>query len=57
MAEMATLHQMIFDKEFVLAPGAYDCLTAGAIQRSGFNAVYMTGSGVRPLMATPISAS
>jgi 2-methylisocitrate lyase-like PEP mutase family enzyme len=43
---MASLRQMISNKEFVLAPGAYDCLTAGAIQRSGFNAVYMTGAGV-----------
>ncbi|MGI6853524.1 isocitrate lyase/PEP mutase family protein [Mesorhizobium sp. 1B3] len=43
---MTSLRQMISSKEFVLAPGAYDCLTAGAIERSGFNAVYMTGSGV-----------
>ncbi|WP_274628913.1 isocitrate lyase/PEP mutase family protein [Arvimicrobium flavum] len=43
---MASLRQMIANKEFVLAPGAYDCLTAGAAQRAGFNAVYMTGAGV-----------
>ncbi|MEO9615461.1 MAG: isocitrate lyase/PEP mutase family protein [Nitratireductor sp.] len=43
---MTSLKRMIANEEFVLAPGAYDCLTAGAVQRAGFNAVYMTGAGV-----------
>jgi 2-methylisocitrate lyase-like PEP mutase family enzyme len=29
----------------IVAPGAYDCITATAIARAGFPAVYMTGSG------------
>jgi 2-methylisocitrate lyase-like PEP mutase family enzyme len=29
----------------VVAPGAYDCITARLIERAGFNTVYMTGAG------------
>jgi 2-methylisocitrate lyase-like PEP mutase family enzyme len=29
----------------IVAPGAYDCITARAIERAGFGAVYMTGGG------------
>lgn len=29
----------------IMAPGAYDCLTAAIIQRAGFPAVYITGAG------------
>ena len=29
----------------IVAPGAYDCLTATIIQQTGFPAVYMTGAG------------
>jgi carboxyvinyl-carboxyphosphonate phosphorylmutase len=29
----------------IVAPGAYDCLTAKIIEREGFPAVYMTGAG------------
>jgi carboxyvinyl-carboxyphosphonate phosphorylmutase len=29
----------------IVAPGAYDCLTAKIVQREGFPAVYMTGAG------------
>ncbi len=39
------LSQMIADKEFIQAPGAYDALTARIVETNGFNAVYMTGYG------------
>jgi len=39
------LRQMIADKEFIQAPGAYDALTARIVETHGFNAVYMTGYG------------
>ena len=32
--------------EIVVAPGAYDALTAKLVQASGFEAVYLTGAGV-----------
>ena len=37
----------------VVAPGAYDCLTARAIERAGFSAVYMTGGGTAASMGYP----
>ena len=36
---------MLREPGIVVAPGAYDCLTARIIQREGFPAVYMTGAG------------
>jgi 2-methylisocitrate lyase-like PEP mutase family enzyme len=37
----------------VSAPGAYDCITARAIDRAGFDAVYMTGSGTAATLGYP----
>ena len=39
------LRQLIEQPEIIVAPGAYDCLTAKIIQQAGFPAVYMTGAG------------
>src|SRR5579872_6657700 len=36
---------MLRSREPILAPGAYDALTARIIEQSGFPAVYMTGFG------------
>ena len=43
----ATTHfrQMLSDPGIITAPGAYDCLTAAIIEKTGFAAVYMTGAG------------
>jgi len=38
--------QLLEDPGIIMAPGAYDCLTATIIQNAGFPAVYMTGAGV-----------
>jgi 2-methylisocitrate lyase-like PEP mutase family enzyme len=37
----------------VSAPGAYDCITARAIERAGFDAVYMSGSGTAATLGYP----
>jgi 2-methylisocitrate lyase-like PEP mutase family enzyme len=37
----------------VVAPGAYDCITARAIERAGFSAVYMTGGGTASSFGYP----
>ena len=37
----------------VVAPGAYDCITARAIERAGFPAVYMTGGGTASYLGYP----
>ena len=37
--------QLLNEPGIITAPGAYDCLTAAIIERTGFPAVYMTGAG------------
>jgi 2-methylisocitrate lyase-like PEP mutase family enzyme len=39
------LRQLLARPEIVVAPGAYDGLTARLVQQAGFSAVYMTGAG------------
>ena len=41
-----SLRALLARPGLVVAPGAYDVLTARLIERAGFPAVYMTGSGV-----------
>ena len=45
MPAMATLRELLAGTEPVLAPGAYDALSARLVERAGFPAVYMTGFG------------
>lgn len=40
------LRQLLSRDRVLVAPGAYDALTATLIERAGFEAVYLTGSGV-----------
>ena len=39
------LRRMLREPGIIMAPGAYDCLTAKIIEQAGFPAVYMTGAG------------
>ncbi len=46
MPKMTTvLRNQLRQPGIIVAPGAYDCLTAKLIEREGFSAVYMTGGG------------
>ena len=45
MTPTARLRQLLTQPGIIVAPGAYDCLTATIIQQAGFPAVYMTGAG------------
>jgi carboxyvinyl-carboxyphosphonate phosphorylmutase len=45
MKATATLRELLRQPEIIIAPGAYDCLTAKLIERQGFPALYMTGAG------------
>ena len=40
------LRQRLAAPGIVVAPGAYDCITARLVEVSGFDALYVTGSGV-----------
>jgi len=37
----------------VVAPGAYDCITARMVEQAGFSAVYMTGAGTAATLGYP----
>src|SRR5499433_3480524 len=37
----------------LVAPGAYDCITARTIAQAGFDAVYMTGAGTAAMLGYP----
>ena len=37
----------------IIAPGAYDCITARLIAQAGFDAVYMTGAGTAATLGYP----
>ncbi len=39
------LRRMLREPGIIMAPGAYDCLTARIIEQAGFPVVYMTGAG------------
>ncbi|HSF33996.1 MAG TPA: oxaloacetate decarboxylase [Candidatus Tectomicrobia bacterium] len=45
MKATATLRQLLREPGIIVAPGAYDCLTAKLIEQERFPAVYMTGAG------------
>jgi methylisocitrate lyase len=45
MKTTTQLRQLLREPRIIVAPGAYDCLTAKLIAREGFPAVYMTGAG------------
>jgi len=40
------LRKQIQDKNFVMAPGAFDCVSARVLASAGFQAMYLTGHGV-----------
>jgi carboxyvinyl-carboxyphosphonate phosphorylmutase len=42
----ARLRRLISAPDVVIAPGAYDCVSARLVEASGFKAVYLTGSGM-----------
>lgn len=45
MRPTTRLRELIARSEILLAPGAYDGLTARLIEQAGYSAVYMTGAG------------
>ncbi|MCC2653935.1 MAG: putative methylisocitrate lyase [Microvirga sp.] len=45
MKKTTRLKQLLTDEKLLMAPGAYDVLSAKVVQMAGFDAVYMTGYG------------
>ena len=53
MKPSTRLRQLLQSDGLVLAPGAYDALSAKIIETCGFSAVYMTGAGVSRSLGFP----
>jgi 2-methylisocitrate lyase-like PEP mutase family enzyme len=47
------LRALLREPGMVVAPGAYDCITARLIEQGGFAAVYMTGAGTAASLGYP----
>ena len=52
----ASLRDALTSGPMIVAPGAYDGLTARMVARHGFPAVYMTGAEPRSRTAIPTTA-
>ena len=52
MGVAARLRELLRDG-MVIAPGAYDCITARLVEQAGFPAVYMTGAGTAATLGYP----
>jgi 2-methylisocitrate lyase-like PEP mutase family enzyme len=53
MSQAARLRQLLRRDGMIVAPGAYDCITAKLIAQAGFEAVYMTGAGTAATLGYP----
>jgi carboxyvinyl-carboxyphosphonate phosphorylmutase len=54
MNKTTRMRQLVEGREILVAPGAYDALTAKLVERAGFQALYMTGAGISyTLMGMP----
>ncbi len=52
-ANARRLRALLARPQMLIAPGAYDCITARMIEQAGFDAVYMTGAGTAATLGFP----
>ena len=45
MKPVSRLRQLLAQGNLIIAPGAFDCISAKAVEQAGFPAIYMTGMG------------
>src|SRR5438552_1541077 len=53
MTQARGFRDLLKRERMVVAPGAYDCITAKLIEQAGFAAVYMTGAGTAATLGYP----
>jgi carboxyvinyl-carboxyphosphonate phosphorylmutase len=53
MTQASRFRRLLHREGMVVAPGAYDCITAKVIEQAGFAAVYMTGAGTAATLGYP----
>src|SRR5215813_14964652 len=53
MSRAKKFRELLRRDDLIIAPGAYDCITARTIAQAGFDAVYMTGAGTAAMLGYP----
>ena len=53
MSQATRFRELLRRDGMIVAPGAYDCITARMIARAGFDCVYMTGAGTAATLGYP----
>src|SRR5947208_15445864 len=53
MPQASRFRERLKQEGMVVAPGAYDCITAKLIEQAGFATVYMTGAGTAATLGYP----
>ena len=53
MTQASRFRELLRRDGIIVAPGAYDCITAKLIEQAGFAAVYMTGAGTAASLGYP----
>jgi 2-methylisocitrate lyase-like PEP mutase family enzyme len=53
MTQASRFRALLRREGMVVAPGAYDCITAKLVAQAGFDAVYMTGAGTAATLGYP----
>jgi 2-methylisocitrate lyase-like PEP mutase family enzyme len=53
MSQARRFREMLREEGMIIAPGAYDCITARLINQADFPAVYMTGAGTAAACGYP----
>ena len=53
MTQASRFRELLHRDGMVVAPGAYDCITARLIAQAAFDAVYMTGAGTAATLGYP----
>ena len=53
MTQASRFRDLLYQGGMIIAPGAYDCITAKLIEQAGFAAVYMTGAGTAATLGYP----
>src|SRR5439155_17692578 len=53
LSAAARLRALLEQDAILVAPGAYDCISACTIEQAGFAAVYMTGAGTAATLGYP----
>jgi 2-methylisocitrate lyase-like PEP mutase family enzyme len=53
MSQAQLLRALLKQDGMIIAPGAYDCISARCVERAGFPVVYMTGAGTAASLGFP----